>query len=160
MRYKAQRLSAGPVRPLVADATIAGDDKFCELAAIAEYQVPLDGPAVPISMAISDDEWESRAALNAYLEGTDRAEFEKSARASARLWFWESPEREREVIAALMRKFDEIVRGPEVIIAQFGVHYVALAADKPQMAYLRGGWTMLQRGPYWQIWERNKMAAP
>jgi hypothetical protein len=160
MRYKAQRLTAGPVRPLVADATIAGDDRFCELASIAEYQVPLDGPAVPISMAISDDEWESRAALNAYLAGTDRAEFEKTALASAELWFWESPGREREVIAALMRKFDEIVRGPEVIIAQFGVRYVALAADKPQMAYLRGGWTMLQQGPYWQIWERGRKAYP
>jgi len=160
MRYKAQRLTAGPFSPLLADATIAGDDRFCELAAIAEYQMPLDGPAVPISMAVSDGEWESRTALNAYLEGTDRAEFEKSAGASAQLWFWESPGREREVIAALMRKFDEIVRRPEVIIAQFGVRYVALVADKPQMAYLRGGWTMLQRGPYWQIWERDKKAAP
>ena len=160
MRYKAQRFTSGIVQPLVADATIAGDDRFCELAAIAEYQVPLDGPAVPISMAVSDDEWESRAALNAYMAGTGRAEFEKTARASAQLWFWESPGRERAVIAALMSKFDEIVKRPEVIIAQFDVRYVALAADKPQMAYLREGWTMLQRGPYWQIWERDKKAAP
>jgi hypothetical protein len=33
---------------------------------------------------------------------------------------------------------------------------VALAADSGQIAYLRDGWTMLQRGPYWQIWERAK----
>ena len=31
-------------------------------------------------------------ALNAYLAGMDRAEFEKAARFDIELWFWESPE--------------------------------------------------------------------
>jgi len=34
--------------------------------------------------------------------------------------------------------------------------YVALPADKAQKTYPRAGWTMLQPGPYWQIWERQK----
>ena len=42
-------------------------------------------------MAVDNEEWESRAALNAYLQGTDRAEFEKTARIAVGLWFWESP---------------------------------------------------------------------
>ena len=37
-RYKAQRPAAGAVKPLVAGATIAGDDWFCQLAAVAENQ--------------------------------------------------------------------------------------------------------------------------
>ena len=154
-RYKSQRLATA-VEPLVADATIAGDERFCELAAVAEYQWVLGGPAVPISMAVDNEQWESRTALDAYLVGTDRVEFEKAARIAAELWFWESPESEGEVVAALMRKYDEVVGAPDRFIARFGVRYVALAADKFPGGYLREGWTMLQPGPYWQIWERKK----
>ena len=153
-RYKAQRPAA--VKPLVAGATIAGDDWFCELTAVAENQRVLSGEAVPRSMAADNDQWESRAALNAYLMGTDRVEFEKAARIAAENWFWESPDRQPEVIAAFMRKYDEVVQNPDRSIAEFDVRYVALAADSGQIAYLRDGWTMLQRGPYWQIWERAK----
>jgi hypothetical protein len=111
-QYKAQRLGRS-IRPLAPGATIAGDDAFCELAAVAEDQWVLSGEAVPRSMAMDNDQWESRAALNAYLEGTDRAEFEKAARIDAALWFWESPEREGEVIAAFMRKYDEVRADPD-----------------------------------------------
>lgn len=153
--YKSQRL-AGSAKPLAPGATIAGDDTFCELAAVAENQWVLSGAAVPRSMAVDNERWESRAALNAYLLGTDRAEFEKAARIAAALWFWESPEREGQVIAAFMRKYDEVLREPDRYVAEFGVRYVALAADKAQKAPLREGWTMLERGPYWQIRERQK----
>jgi hypothetical protein len=105
---------------------------------------------------VDNDQWESRTALNAYLTGTDRGEFETAARIAAGLWFWESPEREPEVVEAFVRKYDEVIQNPDRFIAEFDVRYVALAADKPQRAYLREGWTMLQRGPYWQIWEREK----
>jgi hypothetical protein len=154
-RYRSQRLAAA-VKPLVAGATVAGDDGFCELAAVAEDQWVLSGAAVPISMAAGDDQWESRAALNAYLTGTDRVEFERAERIAVENSFWETPEREDRIIAAFMRKYDEVVQAPDRFIARFGVRYVALAADKAQMAYLREGWTMFQRGPYWQIWEREK----
>ena len=158
-RYKAQRLDPA-VTPLVARATVAGDDAFCELAAVAEDQWVLSGEAVPRSFAVDNEQWESRAALNAYLVGIDRAKFEKAARVAADLWFWENPKREGEVTAAFMRRYDEVVQAPDRFIAEFGVRYVALEAEGPQMAdrhidHLRAGWTMLQRGPYWQIWERE-----
>lgn len=154
-RYKAQRL-APAVKPLAAGATVAGDNGFCDLAAVAEDQWVLGGEAVPISMATDDDQWEFRAALNAYLLGTDRKDFESAARIAAGRWFWESPQRQPEVVAAFMRKYDEVAQAPDRFVARFGVRYVALAADETQSAYLREGWTMLQRGPYWQIWERVK----
>ncbi len=155
MRYKSQRLAAG-VKPLVPGSMVAGGDEFCELSAVAENQRVLSGVAVPTSMAADNDQWELRAALNAYLEGTDRAEFERTARIATGLSFWESPEFQPKVNAAFMRKYDEISRDPARFIAELGVRYVALPADSVQIVYLRTGWTMLQRGPYWQIWEREK----
>jgi len=160
MRYKSQRLEAAmAVKPLVAGATVAGDDAFCELAAVAENQWVLSGEAVPRSLVVSNDQWEARAALNAYLTATDREEFEKEARIAVELWFWESPALQPQVNAAFMRKYDEVVQDPGRFIAEFNVRYVALAAGgpriHPQIPYLRAGWTMLQPGPYWQIWERG-----
>ena len=154
-RYKTQRM-ADAVEPLAPGATIAGDDGFCEVAAVAEDQWVLSGEAVPRSLVADNDQWESRAALNAYLLGTDRAEFEKAARFDAGVWFWERPERQPQVLAAFMRRYDEVLQNPERFVARFGVRYLALPANKAQRAYLHEGWTMLQRGPYWQIWERQK----
>ena len=94
-------------------------------------------------------------ALNAYLAGMDRAEFEKAARFDIELGFWERPERQPEVLSAFMAKYDEVIQNPGRFIARFG-GYVALPADQARKAYLREGWTMLQQGPYWQIWEREK----
>ena len=154
-RYKSQRLAAS-VKPLLAGATVAGDDGFCELAAVAEDQWVLSGEAVPRSMVADNDEWESRAALNAYLQGTDRAEFEKTARIAVGLWFWESPGSQPGMVVAFMRKYDAVTRDPDRFVDEFGVRYVALAPDKGRTNYLRAGWTMLQPGPYWQIWQREK----
>ncbi len=66
------------------------------------------------------------------------------------------PELQPEVNTALMRKYDQVVQDPDRFIAEFGVRYVALAADRAEVPYLRVGWAILQRGPYWQIWEREK----
>ena len=153
-RYKSQRLAA-EVKPLLPGATVAGDDDFCELAAVAEDQWVLSGEAVARSMAVDNDQWELRTALNAYLEGTDRPKFEEASRLATG-WFWKSPELQPEVKTALMRKYDEVFQDPDRFIAEFGVRYVALAADRPEVPYLRAGWAILQRGPYWQIWEREK----
>ena len=133
-RYKTQRM-AEAVKPLAPGATIAGDDGFCEVAAVAEDQWVLSGEAVPRSLVADNDQWESRAALNAYLLGTDRAEFEKAARSDAEHWFWESPERQPQVLDAFMRKYDEVVQNPDRFIAEFGVRYVALPADKADRGY-------------------------
>ena len=154
-QYKAQRLAPG-ARPLSPGAMIAGADGYCELAAVAQNEWVLSGEAVPRSFAVGNDEWELRAALNAYLEGMDRAEFEKSALHDAALWFWENPATQADVTAAFMRKYDEVTRDPARYVDEFGVRYVAFPAAHAPMAYTRAGWTMLEAGPYWQIWERTK----
>jgi hypothetical protein len=155
MRYKSQRLAKG-VKPLLPGSMIAGDEAFCELGGVAENQWVLSGEAVPRSLAADNNQWELRAALNAYVEGTGRAEFENAARIATTEWFWENPKLQPEVNAAFMRDYDEISRDPIRFIAEFAVRYVVLPADRAQTRYLHAGWTMLQRGPYWQIWEREK----
>jgi len=153
LHYRAQR-STGPIRPMTPGATIAGDDGFCEIAAVAENLRVLGGEAVPRSMMVDDAHWEARIALNAFLIGTDRTAFEREARNDAANWLWEDARRRANAIAAFMRTYDEIAHNPDRYIEEFGVRYVAVAADVPQIDYLRSGWTTLQEGPYWHIWER------
>lgn len=45
---------------LVAGATVAGDDGFCELAAVAEEQWVFSGEAVLRSVVVDNNQWESR----------------------------------------------------------------------------------------------------
>ncbi len=154
IHYRAQRLSAG-IKPLLPGSMLAGDDAFCDLAAVAEDQWVLNGEAVPITFATDNHQWELRAALNAYLEGTDRAEFQKAAQRAAVTSYWDNPQVQPEVIAAFMRDYDEISLDPDPFIDQFGVRYVALVAQGARSGNLRTGWTMLQPGPYWQVWKRT-----
>jgi hypothetical protein len=153
-RFKAQR-STVSAKPLVAGSTVAGADDFCELAAVAENQWVLSGDAVPRSLSVDNEQWEVRSALNAYLVGMDRAEFDKNAQYDAQVWFWVNPEMRMRVYADFMRKFDDVVHDPARYIAASGVRYVALPSGQARMDYLRVGWRMLQSGPYWQIWERG-----
>jgi len=155
LRYRAQR-SAEPVKPMTPGSTIAGDDGFCELAAVAENLHVLGGQAVPRSMMVDDAQWEARVALNAFLMGTDRAAFEREARSEAANWLWEDARRRANAVGSFMRTYDEIARDPDRFVEEFDVRYVAVVADGPQIDYLRSGWMPLQEGPFWRIWERPK----
>ena len=88
IRYKAQRLAAAGVKPLVAGATVAGDDGFCELAAVAEEQWIFSGEAVLRSVVVDNNQWESRRRSMHTWQGWTG----KAARFDIELGFWESPE--------------------------------------------------------------------
>jgi hypothetical protein len=153
-RYSAQRLHPNSA-PLMPESTIAGSEKFCALSAVAERQRPLSGYSIPRSLVIDDNAWETRVALNSYLLGTVRAQFENQAKEKSK-WLWRNPQLVREAYAALMLDYDEISQAPSRFVTRFGVRYVALPANRQRPAYLDSGWTMLQAGPYWQIWERKE----
>ena len=159
LHYRAQRGAEPAGRIMAAGSTIAGDEGFCELAAVAENLRVLGGEAVPRSMMVDDAQWETRVALNAFLIGMDRAAFEREARSDAANWLWEDARRRAAAITGFMRIYDEISRDPDRFIQEFDVRYVAVAAEGPQISYLRAGWTPLEAGPYWRIWERPKKAA-
>jgi hypothetical protein len=154
-RYKSQRLVAG-VNPLAAGSVIAGDDRFSELATIGENQRALSGVFLNASMSVDDATWRSRFSLNAFLNGTtDRREFERAASLELETGLWNAPRITPELLAPFMRTYDEIVRDPGRFIRVFAVRYVALPVDRPPPVYLYSGWTLLQPGPYWQVWERK-----
>jgi hypothetical protein len=154
-RYRAQRLVPG-VSPLAPDSVIAGDDRFSELATIGENLRALSGVFLNASMSVDDTIWRSRFSLNAFLSGTtERLEFERAARLELEAGLWNAPRITPELLAPFVRTYDEIVRDPDRFIRAFAVRYVALPVDRPPPVYLRSGWTLLQPGPYWQLWERK-----
>jgi hypothetical protein len=157
IKYKDQRILT-KAAPLSSGATIAGDDSFCELAGVAEDLRVLAGNAVPISMSVDNAQWEQRAALNAVLLGTGRAQFEKQMRGAVADYFWKTPGREPEMLAGFMRSYDEISRDPGKYIARFGIRYFVLPADDAYKGYSGEGWMTIQAGPYWRILERRELA--
>jgi len=154
-RYRSQRLVQG-VNPLAPDSVIAGDDRFTELAMIGENQRALSGIFLNASMVVDDATWRSRFSLNSFLSGTtDRSEFERAASVELETGLWNASSVTPELLAPFMRTYDEVVRDPGRFISAFAVRYVALPVARPAPAYLRNGWTLIQPGPYWQLWERR-----
>jgi hypothetical protein len=153
--YRSQRL-VSRVNSLTPNSMIAGDETFCELAAIGENQRALSDMFLNVSMAVDNDTWRSRFALNEFLSGTtNRLEFEKKAHGEAETGLWTVVTITPELVAPFMLVWDEIVHNPDRFLDTYHVRYVALPIDRPVPAYLHKGWTLLQPGPYWQLWERK-----
>jgi hypothetical protein len=150
----------GPeVKPLDAGSVIAGDIRFCDLATIIEKQHPLAGYAALQSAPMSDDEWESRVALNKYLEGDSLTDFTRYARRFAATNQWgrgSMGERARSALAAsLIRHYDEVSRNPSALLMRFDVRYVVLPLGQPLPQYLSRGWSVVQPGPFWSVWDKR-----
>jgi hypothetical protein len=153
--YRMQRLAPG-VPALAPNSVIAGDDEFCKLASIGENQRQLAGAFLNISMAVDNAAWRSRFVLNLFLDGTrERPEVEKMLKGELENGLWNVPKVTPELMAPWMHTYDEIVRDPNGFISAYAVRYVALRSSHPAPTYPLNGWTLLQRGPYWQLWERK-----
>ena len=73
-RYRQQAAEPGK-EPLEPHTLIAGDPAFVNLAVIAADVRPLDHYLVLFSFPVSNDDWDSRIALNGFLRGQDRPAF-------------------------------------------------------------------------------------
>lgn len=153
-KYRLQRMVTG-LTPLAPNSVIAGDGPFCQLAAIGENQRELAGWILNVSLAVDDDAWRSRFVLNEFLDGIDRVKFEKEAKDEMLTALWNVSTVTPQLMAPFMRRYDEIARDPDSVADTYAVRYVALVTGRPTPAYLRNGWTLLQPGPYWQLWERK-----
>lgn len=156
--YRRQRVTPRPPPPpLVPNSVLAGERGFVDLAAIQEDQRPLNHYAADFSPSISDAEWDARYALNAYLLGVDRAAFEIQLDQWLDRQVWgawgrgRSAERRAERRAGRLAAFDEVVANPNAALDRFAVRYLALPSGRPPP----DGWTPLQHGPTWDIWERR-----
>ena len=153
-RYRDQRLVPGAAK-LVPNAVVAGDTPFIDYAGILENLRPLDNYWVFLSPYISDAEWDQRKALNSYL--CDPAASESSLRESLSGVNW-TPNRiddEQRRITKRLAIFRTLGPDLDATLDLYKVRYVALAADQVAPAYLGRGWTCLQSGPHWQLWERR-----
>ncbi len=140
------------------NAVIAGDEEFCDLASIVSGVRPLAGYAAFKSLGIDDQEWESREALNAYLEGFSEQDFRSRASAMGEQYGWgrsANPLKGAMVEAGMMREFARMKCDPQPGIKGFGVRYVALHTARPDPDYLKRGWSLLEAGPYWRIWRKD-----
>jgi hypothetical protein len=148
---------------LPAGSVIAGDEDFYELASIVTGARPLAGYAAFLSLELNDRQWETREALNAHLKGLSEAQFRREAQSAARLYGWRQSAGEPQplmVEAAMMREFvrTEQVLQPET--ERLDVGYIALRPGHQGLAYLAHGWSLIQAGPYWQIWKREQAQQP
>ncbi|MFO0954445.1 MAG: hypothetical protein U0835_25460 [Isosphaeraceae bacterium] len=165
--YSAQRF--GPGRPSFRPrSVIAGDRRFIQFAQVLENQRALFSPGLCFSPHTDNRTWDERIALNAFLGGQSRAEFEQwQDAAERRLVFDEytfvghkgpwgrDPALGRERVESRLAFYDRCARSTEEAVRRYNVRYVALAAGTPPPAYLSRGWKPLQAGSSWSIWERD-----
>ena len=152
VRYRSQRMAPG-VSPLVPRSVLAGSQDFCELAAVAENQRELAGWILPLSVALDNSAWESRTALDAYLNGVKRADFARATSDEVKDDYWFSEPIQPQLMEDFMRKFDEVTRDPDKFIRALQVRYLALPVDQSPPPYVASQFRLLQPGPYWRIWQ-------
>jgi hypothetical protein len=157
--YRAQRLT-GNSAPFAPNTVVSGDKAFVDFAVIAERVRPLRHYIANHTPSVTDTELDQRWALNAYLLGQTREEYETQERA----FFINEPfgpiSRDRTKLeprlALQMNTYDSIAADPSPALNQFQVRYLALPAGQLPPAYLSaGGWTQIETGPNWRIWERR-----
>jgi hypothetical protein len=62
------------------------------------------------------------------------------------------------LIAELMHQYDAVTQEPSQFIDRYRIRFVALPATQATPAYLATGWTLIQSGPSWRIWEKEGYA--
>jgi hypothetical protein len=150
--------------PLVAGAVTAGTDDFVQFAMIVDHVTPL-AAAYPVflSPSVSDLEFDRRIALNAYLSGTSREQFEANET-------WDlnhlqygvelrDTVRRAARLASRLAFFDQISTNPSAAIIHYQVRYIAIPAGSPRPSTLTSEWALLQSGPTWEIWEHSPGAS-
>lgn len=155
-RYRDQRLKPG-AKPLAANAVVAGDQGFVNLAAILENQRPLLHYAALFSPSTTNEEWYLRMALNGYLSGQDRSLFEAQERRHLADAVWgpwsRDPSARARSLADRLAAYDRVAADPPAAIRQFAVRYVALPAGQPRPSQLGKEWNRFEQGTGWTLWE-------
>jgi hypothetical protein len=158
--YSVQQSHVGEVK-LTPRSTIAGDERYVNLAMISQNLFPLYNYAVLISPTTTDHDWELRFALNAYLMGVDARAFRAQAQHFAATYQWgpwsygESGGRPG-LFAQLVSAYREVTDAPSASLDRFAVRYVALlSGDGPPPDGARG-WLPVEHGTSWTVWERSQ----
>jgi hypothetical protein len=153
-RFRDQRL-IGETAELASNAIVAGVEPFVNHCAILENVRPLDNYWTFLSPSVTDEEWNRRKALNVYLLDPSAGEGELRRRLTGINWGGKPSDEERR-ISERLAVFRTIERELDSNLDRYAVRYVALPAEQSAPNYLKQGWVCLQKGPYWQLWERRR----
>ena len=149
------RPAAGPRRPrFPANAVIAGDPVFTEMAIALENVRPLVQYCTLFSPYVSTQELGDRQALDAVLAGVEHSDF--AAKHENELGTgWGPWQRNRKLrpdrVAELLRAYDSAAADPSPGLDRFHVRLVARSDASPPPG---PGWRALDAGPSWHLWER------
>ena len=161
--YRGQRFGLGSPR-LAPNAVIAGENDLTLLAAVLENQRPLEGMPVLLSPSIRTEEWNERISLNGFLTIGDRAAFEAEARRQLAKFDWgpwnRDPAARARLLARRIELYDTVGLDPAAALDRFGVRYLARLGPGPPPDQVRSGWSLLQAGPRWSLWQRRPSSSP
>jgi hypothetical protein len=141
----------------------AGHEDFVGYAIIIDHVTPLaaDYP-VALSPAVDDFDLYHRIALNAYVSGASRASFEAEQIELLNHLIYgvemRDPVRRLYRLRSRLAWFDLVASAPEAHLDAYQVRYVALPANTPRPQALDSGWSLLQDGPSWKVWQRPSAA--
>jgi hypothetical protein len=158
--YSVQQSHVGGVK-LMPRSTMAGDERYVDLAMITQNLFPLYNYAVLISPTTTDHDWEHRLALNAYLMGVDAHAFRAQAQHFADVYPWgpwpygESGGRPA-LFAQLVSAYREVTDAPSAYLDRFAVRYVALPSEGGPPPDGAGGWFPVENGTSWTVWARSE----
>ncbi|HSH93036.1 MAG TPA: hypothetical protein VK968_02745, partial [Roseimicrobium sp.] len=141
---------------LMKGGVIAGAARYVEFGQLMDGLRPLERSA-QLSTGVDNREWDGRSALDAWLQGQDRATFESRQRE-----FFETcmgpwahhPEMRAERVVNRLGIYDEVATAPLRWMDRFRVRYVALPVEQPAPLYLQDGWKRIESKGRWQVWER------
>jgi hypothetical protein len=93
-------------------------------------------------------------ALNAYLRGLSPAQFKQQVLDQE---YWGPlPAMSAATVAAFMAEYAAVARDPAGLIEEYHVRYLVLPTGHPPPPCGRIRWTLLQAGPYWELWQRDQ----
>lgn len=158
--YSAQQMDSGAAK-LIPHSTIAGDERYVDLAVITRDALPLYNYAVIMSPTISDHDWELQFALNQFLMGVDAHTFRLRARQFASTYQWgpwsygEDGGRPA-LLTQMLSAYKEVAEAPSAFLNRFAVRYVALPTGDASPPGAGCTWSVVGQGPSWTVWERKQ----
>jgi hypothetical protein len=137
------------------------DERYVNLAMITQNLLPLYNYAVLASPTTTDHDWELRFALNAYLMGVDVRAFRAQSQHFAATyqwgpWSYGGSGGRPALFAQLISAYKKVTEAPSTSLDRFAVRYVALPSGGGPPPDGAGGWSPVEHGTSWTVWERGQ----
>jgi hypothetical protein len=123
---------------------------------------PLSGYVTRFSPYVDDASYTTRMALDAYLAGQSRSEFEADQLNQPEFNHWgpwaRDPSKKATLFSERLAAYRAVEGGCLDALGRFGVRYIALPAGRDLPAPLRPRWKKVRGGKTWSLWGRADRA--